>query len=105
MKKKKDRKVNLIKALKRENAHLKWENELLGRETVDPLRIYETNLKHQRIGYAIGDCEKSILDDEIAPTIAKNRIGYQFRAFLDECILKEEDDGIVTKYYFDFWVE
>lgn len=94
----KERKTNIIKALKRENAFLK-------RKPIKPLRIYETNLKHQRIGYAIGDCDKSILDDGIASTIVKNRIGYQFRAFLDECILKEEDDGIVTKYYFDFWVE
>lgn len=98
MKKKKDRKTNLIKALKHENA-------VLGRAAVNPLRIYETNLKHQRICYAIGDYDKAVFEDKLALTIVKNRIGDQFRAFLDECELKEEDDGIVTKYYFDFWIE
>lgn len=101
----KERKTNIIKALKRENAHLKWENEILGREPIKPLTIYRTNLKHQRIGYAIGDCDKSVFDDGITDTIVKNRIGYQFRAFLDDCKLKEEDNGITTKYYFDFWIE
>ena len=41
----------------------------------------------------------------MALNLAKNEIGYQFRAFLDECEPEHEDNGITTRYYFDFWTE
>jgi hypothetical protein len=98
MKNNKERKINIIKALKRENAFLK-------RQPIEPLRIYETNLKHQRVGYFVSDRFKTIYGEEMALNIAKNEIGYQFRAFLDECELEGEDNGITTRYYFNFWTE
>jgi hypothetical protein len=98
MKNNKERKINIIKALKRENAFLKC-------QSIKPLRIYETDLKHQRVGYFVSDRFKTIYGEEMALNIAKNEIGYQFRAFLDECELEGEDNGITTRYYFNFWTE
>lgn len=103
-KRNRERKNNLIKALKRENTHLKWLNETL-RGPVKPLRIYTTDLKQNRTSFMISKRYETIYGEQMGLNIAKKEIGYQLCAFLEECELKVEDCGNTKRYYFDFWTE
>jgi hypothetical protein len=98
MKNNKERKINIIKALKRENAFLK-------RQPIEPLRIYETNLKHQRASYCLASDFRMLHGEKIARDIAKNGICDRIRDFLDVHDIKSIDEGYVTTYFFDFWTE
>jgi hypothetical protein len=98
MKNNKERKINIIKALKRENAFLKC-------QSIKPLRIYETDLKHQRASYRLASNFRRLHGEKMARDIAKNGICDNLRNFLDVHDIKSIDEGYVTTYFFDFWTE
>ena len=91
-----ERKSNLIKALKRENTHLKRKYELLG---------CEPDIEQKRASFMISKRFKKIYGEQMIQNIVKNEIGHQLRAFLDEVDIKVEDCGATKRYIFDFWAE
>ncbi len=107
MNKKKDRKINLIKALKHENKVLGRAIALSKYNAVNPLRIYETNLKHLRTSFRISNRDIYHYGERAALDIAKRQIVNQFENFLKEDNIKKVVDyeTDTTIYTFDYWVE
>lgn len=107
MNKKKDRKINLIKALKHENEVLGRAIAFLKYNAVNPLRIYETNLKHLRTSFRISNRGIYHYGERAALDIAKHQIVNQFENFLKEDNIKKVVDyeTDTTIYTFDYWVE
>lgn len=103
----KERKTNIIKALKRENAVLGRAIALSKHNAVDPLRIYETNLKHLRTSFRISNRDLYHYGERAAFDIAKHRITNQFYISLKEDNIKKVVDyeTDTTIYTFDYWVE
>lgn len=97
---KRERKVNLIKALKKENAFLKRQ------QLIKPVIVYNTNLQRLRLSYLISNRVKNEMGEKLAIEFAKHRMISQFQQYLEECELHSymsEDD--TTMYIFDFFKE
>lgn len=121
---KRERKKAKLEYLEAENSSLKRENSDLifeiGRKNGEIFKLnteiikirdiisrlnYRKDLKQKRAGFMISKRFENIHGEQMARNIAKTEIGYQLRAFLDECELKIEDCEDTKRYYFDFWIE
>ena len=123
---KRERKKAKLEYLEAENSGLKRENNELifeiGRKNEEIFKLnteiikirdiisrlernYRKDFKQKRAGFMISKRFENIYGEQMARNIAKNEIGYQLRAFLDECELKIEDCNATKRYYFDFWIE
>ena len=102
----KERKVNMIKALKRDVSVLKYKLEFADR-FVKPLIIYDTKLKHLRAEYRADNRFIHIAGKKEADRLAKYAICNKISEFLKDDNIKKvvNRETDTTEYIFDFWVE
>lgn len=110
---KKERKNNLIKALKRENHDLKEENDFI-KHIVKPTTnrtvvIDRTNLKQLRAEYFVSERYTAAIMAPSADEIARRELGYKLFDLIRDCTIKiyerKDKERRGTVYGFNIWVE